>query len=50
VVASLGIWKKKDLEVGSLVETISPETCFVLKRSLKERKINIESAVNSKRI
>jgi hypothetical protein len=36
VVASLGIWCKGDLEVGSLIETISPETCFVLKRGLKE--------------
>ena len=40
---SMRIWGKKDLEVGSFVETISPEICFVLKRRLKEREINIES-------
>ena len=31
VVVSMGICRKDDLEVCSLVETISPETCFVLK-------------------
>ena len=49
MVASIGIWRKKDLEVGSLVETISPETCFVFKWRLREREINIERRVRSNR-